>query len=239
MTNKNTMREIIPAILPENYIDLVGHIEALNGSVSMVQIDICDGIFVPSKCWPYKNDSGELSKILEQEEGLPEWEKIDYEIDLMVKNPMEDAEKWIQAGAKRLILHIESEGIPETMEMLKVDHKYTKEDDLLEVGVAINIDTPISALENIIDDISFVQCMGISRIGFQHEKFDERVLNKIKEIKSKYPETIIAIDGGVDFENLQKLIEAGVNRFVAGHSVFQGDLDPADSVKKFRDILNA
>jgi ribulose-phosphate 3-epimerase len=239
MTNKNTMREIIPAILPENYIDLVGHIEALNGSVSMVQIDICDGIFVPSKCWPYKNDSGELSKILEQEEGLPEWEKIDYEIDLMVKNPMEDAEKWIQAGAKRLILHIESEGIPETMEMLKVDHKYTKEDDLLEVGVAINIDTPISALENIIDDISFVQCMGISRIGFQHEKFDERVLNKIKEIKSKYPETIIAIDGGVDFENLQKLIEAGVNRFVAGHSVFQGDLEPADSVKKFRDILNA
>jgi pentose-5-phosphate-3-epimerase len=125
------MKELIPAILPENYKDLLGHVEALEGSVSQVQVDICDGIFVPSKCWPYKNDSGELEKILEQEEGLPEWEKIDYEIDLMVKNPKEDAEKWIQAGAKRLIFHIESEGIPETIEMLKTEHKYNKEDDLI------------------------------------------------------------------------------------------------------------
>jgi len=203
----------------------------------MVQIDICDGIFVPNKCWPYKNDNGELAKILEQEEGLPEWEKIDYEIDMMVKNPIEDAEKWIQAGAKRLIFHIESDGVKETIEILKTVHKYTKEDDLLEIGVAINIDTEISKLEYIIDDVSFVQCMGISRIGFQHEKFDERVLDKIKEIKNKYPEIEISVDGGVDFENLQNLIDAGVDRFVAGHSIFQGDLEPVDSVKKFRDIL--
>jgi ribulose-phosphate 3-epimerase len=231
------MREIIPAILPENYNDLCGHVEALEGSVSQVQVDICDGIFVPSKCWPYKNDSGELGKILEQEEGLPQWEKIDYEVDLMVQNPILDAEKWIQAGAKRLIFHIESEGIPETMEMLKVEHKYTKEDDLLEVGVAINIDTPISALKYIIDDISFVQCMGIDRIGYQHEKFDERVLEKVKEIKEKYPDTIIAVDGGVDFENLQSLIGAGVDRFVAGHSIFQGELEPKDAVAKFRNLI--
>jgi ribulose-phosphate 3-epimerase len=231
-------REIIPAILPENYNDLRGHIEALEGSVSQVQIDICDGVFVPSKCWPYKNDSGELGKILEQEEGLPQWEKIDYEVDLMVQNPILDAERWIQAGAKRLIFHIESDGIPETMEMLKTDHLYNVLDDLLEVGVAINIDTPISALENIIDDISVVQCMGIARIGYQHEKFDERVLEKIKEIREKYPEILVSVDGGVDFENLQSLIDADVNRFVAGHSVFQGELEPKDSVKKFRDILN-
>lgn len=233
------MREIIPAILPENYKDLLGHVEALEGSVGLVQIDICDGVFVPSKCWPYKNDSGELGKILEQEEGLPEWMTMDYEIDLMVQNPKEDAEKWIQAGAKRLIFHIESDGILETIEMLKADHKYTKEDDLLEVGIAINIDTPISVLENVIDDISCVQCMGIARIGYQSEKFDERVLNKIKEIKNKYPDILVSIDGGVDFENLQSLIDAGVDRFVAGHSIFQGELEPKDSVKKFRDILNA
>ncbi|MEI7513073.1 MAG: hypothetical protein WCJ74_00430 [bacterium] len=231
------MKEIIPAILPENFNDLLGHVEAVKDSVRLVQIDICDGIFVPSKCWPYKNDSGELGKILEQEEGLPEWEKIDYEIDLMVQNPKEDAEKWIQAGAKRLIFHIESEGIPETMEMLKIEHKYTKEDDLLEVGVAINIDTPISALEYIIDDISVVQCMGIDRIGYQHEKFDERVLKKIKEIREKYPEILISVDGGVDFENLQSLIDAGVDRFVAGHSIFQGELEPKDAVAKFRNLI--
>ena len=231
------MREIIPAILPENYNDLVGHIDAIKGSVRTVQVDICDGIFVPSKCWPYKNNSGELAKILEQEEGLPEWEKIDYEIDLMVKNPIQDAETWIQAGAKRLIFHIESEGIPETMQMLKANHLYHVEDDLLEVGVAINIDTPISALESIIEDISVVQCMGIDKFGFQNQKFDDKVLEKIKEIRAKYPNIIIAVDGGVDFENLQNLIDAGVNRFIAGHSVFQGDLEPEDSIKKFNVIL--
>jgi ribulose-phosphate 3-epimerase len=235
--NFEKMKEIIPAILPENYKDLLGHVEALEGSVSLVQIDICDGVFVPSKCWPYKNDSVELGKILEQEEGLPEWMTMDYEIDLMVQNPKEDAEKWIQAGAKRLIFHIESDGILETIEMLKADHKYTKEDDLLEVGIAINIDTPISVLENVIDDISCVQCMGIARIGFQNEKFDERVLNKIKEIREKYPDILISIDGGVDFENLQSLIDAGVDRFVAGHSIFQGELEPKDSVAKFRNLI--
>lgn len=231
------MKELIPAILPENYNDLRGHIESLEGSVPQVQIDICDGIFVPNKCWPYKNDSGELGKILEQEEGLTEWEKIDYEVDLMVKNPILDAEKWIQAGAKRLIFHIESDGIPETMEMLKTDHLYNVLDDLLEVGVAINIDTPISALEYIIDDISFVQCMGIARIGFQHEKFDERVLEKVKEIKEKYPKILISVDGGVDFENLQSLIDVGVDRFVSGHAVFQGELEPKDAVAKFRNLI--
>ncbi len=235
--NFEKMKEIVPAILPENYKDLLGHVEALEGSVGLVQIDICDGVFVPSKCWPYKNDSGELGKILEQEEGLPEWMTMDYEIDLMVQNPKEDAEKWIQAGAKRLIFHIESDGILETIEMLKADHKYTKEDDLLEVGIAINIDTPISALENFIDDISCVQCMGIARIGFQNEKFDERVLNKIKEIKAKYPDILISIDGGVDFENLQSLIDAEVDRFVAGHSIFQGELEPKDAVAKFRNLI--
>lgn len=234
-----TMREIIPVVMAENYIDLIGHVEAVKDSVNLIQIDICDGIFVPSKFWPYKNDSGEFAKVLEQDEGLPEWEKIDYEIDLMVKNPKEDAEKWIQAGAKRLIFHIESEGILETLEMLKTDHKYSKDDDLLEVGMAINIDTPISALENVINDISFVQCMGITRIGYQNEKFDVRVLEKIKEIKNKYPEIIVSIDGGLDFENLQSLIDVGVERFVGGHSIFQGELEPNDSVKKFRDILRA
>jgi ribulose-phosphate 3-epimerase len=162
---------------------------------------------------------------------------MDYEIDLMVQNPLEDAERWVRAGAKRLIFHIESEGVVETIQMLKTDHLYNVMDDLLEVGVAINIDTPIFALENIIDDVSVVQCMGIARIGFQHEKFDERVLEKVKEIKSKYPEILVSVDGGVDLENLQSLIDAGVDRFVAGHAVFQGELEPRDAVAKFRNLI--
>ena len=60
-----------------------------------------------------------------------------------------------------------------------------------------------------------------------------------REIKNKYPNIIVAIDGGVDFENLQSLTDAGADRFVSGHAIFQGELEPNDSVKKFRDILRA
>lgn len=231
------MKEIIPAILPENFKDLNGHIEALEGSVRTIQVDVCDGIFVPNKCWPFKNDSGELEKIISQDEGLPSWETLDYEVDLMANNPQEMAEKWIQAGAKRIIFHVESSGVKEAIDFLKKEHKYSKEDDLLEVGLAINIDTPISALEDYIQDVSVVQCMGIARIGFQNEKFDEKVIGTIKEIHERYPDVLISVDGGVDFENAQKILDAGASRLIAGHSVFQGEAEPKDAVAKFRSLL--
>ncbi|MEI6480406.1 MAG: hypothetical protein WCO12_02685 [bacterium] len=233
------MKEIIPAILPTDFEDLEGHVDSVKNVTNIVQVDICDGVFVPNTTWPYKGDSGEFEKIISTEQGLPMWEDVDYEIDLMVSNPKDMAKKWVEAGAKRIIFHVESGGVKEAIEMLKEDYMYVKEDDLLEVGVAINIDTPISALENIIDDVSVVQCMGIARIGYQHEKFDERVIGKIKEIRAKYPDIIVSIDGGVDFENVQKLLDAGVTRLIAGHSVFQGELEPKESVNKFNDILSA
>jgi len=233
------MKEIIPAILPTDFEDLEGHVDSVKNVTNIVQVDICDGVFVPNTTWPYKGDSGEFEKIISTEQGLPMWEDVDYEIDLMVSNPKDMAKKWVEAGAKRIIFHVESGGVKEAIEMLKEDYMYVKEDDLLGVGVAINIDTPISALENIIDDVSVVQCMGIARIGYQHEKFDERVIGKIKEIRAKYPDIIVSIDGGVDFENVQKLLDAGVTRLIAGHSVFQGELEPKESVNKFNDILSA
>ncbi len=233
------MKEIIPAILPTDFEDLEGHVDSVKNVTNIVQVDICDGVFVPNTTWPYKGDSGEFEKIISTEQGLPKWEDVDYEIDLMVSNPKDIAKKWVEAGAKRLIFHIESEGVKDAIEMLKKEYKYVKGDDLLEIGIAINIDTLVSKLEEVMGDVSVVQCMGIARIGFQHEKFDERVIEKIKEIRSKYPEVAISVDGGVDFENAQKLLDAGATRLIAGHSVFQGELEPKESVNKFNDILSA
>lgn len=233
------MKELIPAILPQDFEDLLGHVEAVKGEVKIVQIDVCDGVFVPNICWPFKKDKGELEKIISQDEGLPAWEVLDYEVDLMVVNPEVMTEKWVLAGAKRIIFHVESEGVKETIDFLKKEHKYSKEDDILEVGVAINIDTSISMLEDYIADVSVIQCMGIARIGYQHEKFDERVIEKVKEIHKKYPDVLISVDGGVDLENAQKLLDAGATRLISGHTVFQGELEPRDSIIKFNDILRS
>ena len=81
------MIEIIPAILPKNYEDLKNKIALVRGIVPVVQIDICDGIFVPSKTWPFSTGGAEdynFHRILNEEEGMPFWEDIDFEFDLMV-----------------------------------------------------------------------------------------------------------------------------------------------------------
>ena len=94
------MADIIPAILPKNYEDLKNKIALVRGVVPIVQVDICDGIFVKTATWPFSsraksrneveflnNDLDEhFRRILNEEEGLPFWEDIDFELDLMVAN---------------------------------------------------------------------------------------------------------------------------------------------------------
>ena len=72
------MNDIIPAILPRDYDDLKNKIALVRGVVNIVQIDICDGSFVPSQSWPYTHGNIEadphFNKILNETEGLPFWE---------------------------------------------------------------------------------------------------------------------------------------------------------------------
>src|SRR6185369_5235485 len=101
--------EIIPAILPKNFAEIEEKVSLIVGLSKNVQIDICDGKYVPSTTWPYWKADENFEKILKEERGMPEWEKINYEFDLMIENPTEDdARKWLSAGAEKIILHLES-----------------------------------------------------------------------------------------------------------------------------------
>ena len=101
--------EIIPAILPKNFKEIEEKVEQIVGTATLVQIDICDGKFVPTVTWPYWKADENFEAILREERGMPEWEKINYEFDLMIENPTEDdARKWLSAGAERIVLHRES-----------------------------------------------------------------------------------------------------------------------------------
>jgi pentose-5-phosphate-3-epimerase len=96
--------EIIPAILPKNFREIEEKIDLIKDFSNKVQIDICDGKYVPTITWPYwkadvKPDEN-FEAILREDRGMPEWERIDYEFDLMIKDPSEDdARKWLSAGA--------------------------------------------------------------------------------------------------------------------------------------------
>lgn len=222
--SKNIM-EVIPAIIPKDFEDLKDKMSQVLNLTSLVQIDITDGKFVSSKSWPYVAGGFDENfyKILREDEGFPFWDKLDFEIDLMVEKPEDEINYWISAGAKRIIVHIES---TKEMQMIVGNFKkrFGEHSNLLsdvELGVALNIDTPFSVVSPFLDDIDFVQFMGISKIGFQGVHFDERVIEKIDEVRQNNPGIIISVDGGVNLENAERLLEVGVNRLVVGSAIFE------------------
>lgn len=217
--------EIIPAILPKDFAELSDKVELIKGFTKRIQIDICDGQFVPNATWPYRKHDNSFERIIHEEEGLPGWETLDYEFDLMVNKPEEIVDEWVTAGAARVIIHAEAKG--------DIAAALVKLSGVVEVGLAINIDTPLDILELHQERVNFVQCMGIDHIGFQGQSFDDKVLQKIKEIKTRYPEMIVSVDGGVSFETAPKLIEAGADRLVVGSAIFNSD-NPIDAVQQFK-----
>ena len=241
------MAEIIPAIIPESLEDLKEKLSLVENYVNTIQVDVTDGKFVPNKSWPYYGAGYDdyFTSILKEETGLPLWEKIDYEIDLMVKKPELVIDDWVKAGARRIIIHIESTlDIKEVLQ--KLNQQYSSVRNTLvgvDFGVAINISTNNQVLYDLLDIvdekgmglIDFVQFMGIDRIGFQGHPLDNRVFDKIKNLRNKYPAMVISVDGGVTEENASELVQAGVNRLVSGSAIFGSD-NPMQTLEYFKSL---
>ncbi len=223
----NKKVEIIPAILPKTFKELEDSVASIQGLVKFVQVDICDGKFVPNATWPYREHDDSFEMIIREQQGLPGWEKLDYEFDLMISNPKDVVDDWVKAGATRIIIHAESGGVAETIKKLE---------NRVEIGLALNIETPISTIEPFKEIIRFVQCMGIRRVGFQGQAFDNEVISKIKEIKSKYPNLSVSVDGGVSLRNALQLIDAGADRLVVGSAIFESE-NVVDTIRQFHDLV--
>jgi len=228
------MTEVIPAVLAKDYNDLRQKIANVVNIAHVVQIDICDGKFVESKSWPMdKNDAESVALILDEQEGLPYWENLDFEFDLMVKDSIKQFDFFVRLGAKRIIFHLEAEDEKELKDFINAIDPYTREN--LEIGIAINTTTPIDKLDTYINSIDFVQCMGIAHIGFQGEGFDERVLAQIKGLKEKYSDLIISVDGSVNEDTAPLLVEAGASRLVVG-SVLLRSFDVKETMKELENL---
>ncbi len=229
------MTEVIPAILVDDFIELKEKLAQVANLVKTVQIDVCDGKFVPTTSWPIGNNNlHSVESILNEEDGLPFWDSVDFEFDLMVLNAHSQFEFFTRLGAKRIIFHLEAEGdIAEFNEFLEGIDMYTREN--IDIGVAINTTTDINGLNNIIRNIDFIQCMGIEKIGHQGEPFDVRVINQIKTLREKYPELIISVDGSVNEVTAPSLVEAGANRLVVG-SALMNSYDVRAMIKELENL---
>ncbi len=215
--------EIVPAIMPASYEDVADHVaRVVNDRIETVQLDIMDGRFVPDDTWPYTLGGMEgaledstWQSLQEEDDGLPFWESIDYELDLMVRDLESTWEQWVNLGPKRIIVHYES--LLDPVEFIKT---HTTIRPFIELGIALNNDTPLDVLEPLIEYVDCIQLMGIARIGYQKEPFDTRVIERITECKERFPETPIQIDGAVNNETIEKLALLGVERFVIGSAFF-------------------
>ncbi len=223
-----TKIEIIPAIMPTDYDDLVSKAGLVRNKVKWVQVDVMDGRYTPSVSWPYSSDEN-FSDILNGDEGMPFWENLNYELDLMVLNPKDESLKWVKAGAARIILHLKT--LDNDFESLIDEIKSLG----VEVGIAILPNEDYSRIENILHKIDCVQFMGIEKVGFQQQEFVDDILKNIKDFKSKFPGIPVAVDGGVGLDTAKFLVEAGAERLVSGSFIFQGS--PEENLKELMEQI--
>ena len=240
------MTEVIPAILSKNYEDLKNKIALVRGVVPVVQIDICDGRFVKNLTWPFLAPGGEgerfedfsldqhFRNILNEEEGLPFWEDIDFELDLMVADAVENFDIYSKLGPRRMVFHLEAVGdLEEFRHFLEGMDNYLR--DIIQIGVAIGLHTPIENVFPFASLVDFVQVMGIDYEGFQGEEFDEKCITDVKTLHGKFPDLVITVDGAVSFETAPEIVAAGASRLVIGSAIFNTD-DIIGTIDEFKNL---
>lgn len=233
-------QKITPAILPKSFSELEEKLRLVvkAGKSDWVQIDAVDGIFAKNKTWPYQNDEEmRFPEMIYQTESLPYLDHIKFEIDLMVSDPRFEADKWIAAGASRLVLHIDS--IDQAV-LVDVARKIAAKG--VELALGFGLHSSFEKLQAYINSVnssespkvvSGIQCMGIEKIGFQGQVFELIVLEHIRKIKEIYPGLLVSIDGGVNITTAPKLVEAGVDRLVIGSALFSKDKTVGEAIDEF------
>jgi len=203
--------EIIPTIVPSSFDDVALWSGRFKDYAAWVQVDLGDGKFVSNTTWsPAEGET------------LPYRKKLNYEFHLMTEEPRELGLACIRAGASRVIGHIETfsytNGAREALNAWKGAGA--------EAGLALLIDTPFSSVEPLLASCDVVLLMSIAALGKQGAPFDERIYERVRTFHARYPDAIIAIDGGVSEKNIAKLAQAGASRFSVGSAIAKAP-DPA------------
>lgn len=213
------MTKVLPAIIPINKIQLEEEIKKVSGFADLVQVDISDGTFAPVKTWPYNGrDTDYFENLKNQNDGWPKWEDVDIELHLMVSHPENILSEWISTGVSAVVAHIEA-----TTDFQKVID--ICRENSVSVGIAIKPSTDISKIESFISKVDFIQVMGSDNIGRHGVELENIAVDRIKELRSKFPERIIAIDIGVNEDTAETLVNAGANKLISGGAILNA-VDP-------------
>lgn len=214
-----------PSILSADFALLMQDIRKVKGA-EYLHIDVMDGQFVPE----ITMGPGVLNAIKRHLEE----ENADQRLDahLMIERPGLQLEKFVLAGADIITIHAET--TPHLHRLIT----RIKEFDVM-AGVALNPATPLSAVEEVIDELDLLLIMSVNP-GYGGQRFIPAVLSKIKRaselLEAKNPDAILEVDGGVTVQNVHLIAEAGAELLVAGSAVFKED--PEKSLEELRKAVN-
>jgi ribulose-phosphate 3-epimerase len=197
-------RLIAPSILSANFNYLGEAIQTINRSeADLIHFDVMDGVFVPNISFgiPVIKD---VSKIAEKP----------LDVHLMIVNPDRFIVPFAGAGASYLTVHYEAcPHLHRTVQSIK--------EQGVKASVCLNPHTPVSLLEDIIQELDMVLLMSVNP-GFGGQEFIENTYKKVaqlKELTEKFnPGCLIEVDGGVNYETGKKLLDAGASVLVAGRN---------------------
>ncbi len=204
--------KIVPAVLTDKPQELEKMIAQAETFCDLVQIDIMDGKFVPSK----SVSAEDLAKI---ETGLK------LEIHIMVDEPTRYLEPFKKAGAKRIVFHYESKEDPS--EVIRSIRALG-----LEAGIAINPETPAADVEKFFKDIDILLFLSVNP-GFYGSKFLPEVCEKAKALKDRKDKPVIAMDGGIKADNILLIRDAGVDIACVGSGIY----GKGDAKQNYQDLL--
>lgn len=237
---------IIPAILPKTRGELIEKLQALSDIdySGKIQIDMCDGNYVPSKTWPFEDSaipaksSFELaSKIKDDGELIQLLLKFDIDLDLMVADADSKMVLWDTLLPQRIIFHLDSITDNELLtELLKQHDGMYEVLNRKAIVFAFSLDTDIEKFDYWYKNFNMrnVQIMGIEHIGIQGQEFSDRTYDYIESLKKRFDGLQIMVDGGVSIRNVKRLSEYGVTNAVSGSEVFKNN----DILKNLADMQN-
>jgi len=216
------MGYLAPSILSADLIKLKEQIKIVeeNGA-DFIHVDVMDGHFVPNITF---------GPIIVK--SLKPITKLPIDVHLMISHPENYLTDFAEAGAEYITVHQEA--------CIHLDRVLNQIKELgCQAGVSINPATPIDTIIPVLDNADLVLIMTVNP-GFGGQKFIPYTLKKIKDLTQLRMQDkhtfLIEVDGGVNSDTAEVVLDAGADILVAGNAIF-GQADIAAACRSMKEMM--